>query len=339
MRSYLTSKPLSVKRWVTLAILSITLYVAGVAGFNYSIDPFGNRDWLVKKYYKPITHERSEKYTYLFHQKNLDKYDCLILGSSRVMSIDSSADNRETCYNFGVHVANNPEKLFILEEWLKHAPLKTVYIGNELYNVHAQTRPLHLDRAAFTQGLEGNYLSIPTLLISVKALRNQLMEQPQTYFTPNGMIQYSADENAIRSGTYDHSSTSFNRLSRQKLQDDYLNHPFSYETKALEPLKKIKSLCDRYHVELYAFITPTYSDLRSDFETYPILKAANDRFRKDLVTIFGTVYDFDVNHAVNHNAKNFYDPVHYRPLIGKRIYERFKVDNGYGTTIKSSDAL
>lgn len=315
------------------------LYVVSVAGFNYSIDPFGDRNWIVKKYYKPIVHERSEKYTYIFHQKNIEKYDCLILGSSRVMSIDSSKSSHETCYNFGVHVANNPEKLFILEEWLKRAPLKTVYLGNELYNFHTEARPLHLDPAAFTNGLENNYLSIPTLFISFKTLRNQLIKQPQTYFAQNGMIRYSVEEKAIGSGTFNHSSAYFNHLSSQKLQDDYFNQPFSYESKALEPLKRIKSLCAQHHIKLYSFITPTYVKFHSDFQNTPQLAQSSQHFRKDLTTIFGIVYDFEGNNTMNANPKNFYDPVHYRPVIGKLIYERFKIDNGYGTIIKDSDAL
>lgn len=339
MGRYLTSPLLSAKRWVAIAVGSVLLYVMGVAGFNYSVDPFGDRNWVVQKYYKPIVHERSEKYTYLFHQKNLKHYDCLILGSSRVMSIDSSKNSRETCYNFGIHVANNPEKLFILEEWLKHAPLKTLYLGNELYNVHAQARPLYLDPSQFTRGSEGNYLSVPTLLISFKALRNQLSRQPQTYFMPNGMIRYSVEENRIGAGTFDHSPAHFHYLSKQKLQDDYISQPFSYEAKALEPLKRIKSLCDRYHIKLYPFITPMYTQLHSDFHNNPELARSSQQFRKDLSTVFGAVYDFDTNNSFNADAKNFYDPVHYRPAIGKLIYERFSTDNGYGIIIKASDAL
>lgn len=339
MRSYLTSTSLSLKRWIALTLLSIILYVIGVAGFNYSIDPFGDRNWLVQKYYKPIVHERSEKYTYLFHQNNIEKYDCLILGSSRVMSIDSSASNHENCYNFGVHVANNPEKLFILEEWLKRAPLKTVYLGNELYNFHTKARPLHSDPSTFTNGLESNYLSISTLFISFRALRNQLMKQPQTYFTQNGMIRYSVEEKAIESGTFDHSSAYFNRLSRQKLQDDYINQPFNYEAKALEPLNRIKSLCVQHRIKLYSFITPTYVRFHSDFQNTSQLAQFSQQFRKDLISVFGAVYDFETCNPFNANPKNFYDPVHYRPVIGELIYERFSIDNGYGKIIKDSDAL
>lgn len=339
MRHYLTSRTISVKRWVILTIISIIVYVVSVYGFNYCIDPFGNRNWLVKKQYKPIVHERSEKYTYIFHQKNIEKYDCLILGSSRVMSINSSDNKNETCYNFGVHVANNAEKLFILEEWLKRAPLKTVYLGNELYNFHANAQQLHLDPLKFTHGLESNYLSIPALSISFKALRNQLFDQPQTYFTKDGIIRYIVKENAIRSTTFEHSPANFINLSKQKLQNDYIIQPFSYERKAIEPLQQIKGLCDWHHVKLYAFITPTYSELHSNFDQNSILKAANNRFRKDLVSTFKTVYDFDVNHAFNANPKNFYDSVHYRPYIGELIYNRFRIDNGYGTIIKDSDAL
>lgn len=326
-------------RWLKILLLFIILFLGSVAGFNYTIDPFGSRNWLVNQEYKPIVHERSEKYNYIFHENNIHKYNCLILGSSRVMSILPPPKSGEMCYNFGIHVANNPEKLFILEEWLKHAPIKTVYLGNELYNFHTQAQPLHLNPAKFTHGSEGNYLSIPTLLISLKALRNQLNKQSQTYFTNDGTIHYSVNENAIRLGKFDHSPAHFHQLSKQTIQSDYINQPFTYDKKALDPLKKIKLLCDQHHIKLYPFITPAYSEIHLAFRSTPQLALSSHQFRNDLTTVFGTIYDFETNHPFNKNPKNFYDPLHYRPIIGKLMYERFTVDNGYGTIIKVSDAF
>lgn len=339
LKVMLNNSKISAKEWVKIVILFTIFFLGSVASLNYIIDPFGSRNWLVNKEYKPIVHERSEKYNYIFHESNIHKYNCLILGSSRVMSILPFPKSNEICYNFGIHVANNPEKLFILQEWLKRAPLKTVYLGNELYNFHAQALPLYLNPSKFTHGSEGNYLSISTLLISFKALSNQLSKQSQTYFTNDGTIRYSAKEKAIRLNTYDHSHAYFQKLSIQTMKNDYLNQPFVYDQKALIPLKQLKVLCDQNKVKLYPFITPAYSDIHSSFQNTPKLAAASQRFRADLISTFGTIYDFETNHSFNANPKNFYDPIHYRPNIGNLIYERFSVNNGYGIIIKDSDAL
>lgn len=325
-------KRLRPKLWTHYFLLVIITTIITVFTINYTIDPFGNRHCIVNKIYKPIVHERSEKYSYIFHQQHYRDYDCLILGSSRVMTLQPNADMK--CYNFGVHVANNPEKLFILEEWLKHSSLKRVYLGNELYNFHAKTDPLKLNPAKFTHGNESNYLSFQTFLIALKALNNQIRQEPQTHFLQHGTIRYSSSQSGVIS------QDELKARSFDTYRHDYIDLPFSYEPNARIPLQKIKQLCAQHHIKLYPFITPTYGNLHASFEHDPHLSNANKRFRNDLRSIFGTVYDFDIPHPHNSNPTYFYDPIHYRPVLAKQLFERFDKENGYGILLKrESDAL
>ena len=326
---------ISPTRWIFWFLLTSITLIGIIFTVNFVVDPFGNRSWIVDKKYKPAVHERSEKYNTIFHQNSIQKYNCLILGSSRVMSIiPNHNQSSEQCYNFGIHVADNPEKLFILEEWLKHAPLKTVYIGNELYNVHSKNRPLYLNKHSFTSGSEGNYLSISTFFTSIKALRNAITHEPQTYFRADGSIHYSVNEQSIKVGTFDHSNRHFKEMSYGYIQNNYLDNNFTYESKALNPLKKIKILCDHHHIQLYSFITPTFYETQLIVQSHPSLFTASEKFKKDLTEIFGIVYDFDINASQNKNPKNFYDVVHYRPIIGNLIFERFHKDNRYGNLLR-----
>lgn len=311
---------LNARRWCILFTAVSITFIGIVFGVNYTVDPFGSRSWIVEKKYKPIVHERSEKYNYIFHQNNIEKYDCVILGSSRIMTImPENNDDTKGCYNFGIHVANNPEKLFILEEWLKKAPLKKVYLGNELYNVHARNNPLAISHPKFTRGSESNYLSLTTLNISIKSLLYALQNRPQTYFETDGTIRYSAEEEAIKNKIFDHSAEHFHELAANTLQNDYLRTPFTYEKQALYPLQQIKKLCDEHRIELYPFITPTYGEMQNQLQAEPFLKDASSKFRQDLTQIFGKVYDFDINHTLNNTPENFYDALHYRPQIAERI--------------------
>lgn len=322
-------------RWVLVFFIVSLTVIGTIFSVNFIIDPFGNRDLLIDKKYKPAVHERSDKYNIIFNQNNIQKYNCIILGSSRVMSIiPENTQSSEQCYNFGIHVANNPEKLFILEEWLKHAPLKTVYIGNELYNVHSKNRPLYLNKHKFTNGSEENYLSIPTFLTSIKTLNNTIQNKLQINFAFDGSIRYYPEEQAIKEGIFDHSNRHFHEMAHENVQKDYIDNSFVYESKALDPLKKIKTLCDLHHVQIYPFITPTFYTVQSEIQSHPSLIVANEKFKKDLTKIFGIVYDFDVNASQNRNQKNFYDVVHYRPILGSLIFERFHKDNGYGNLLQ-----
>lgn len=325
---------ISTKRWLSFFLSIVSMVFGTMFAINYSIDPFGNRDWIVSKQYKPIVHERSEKYAYLFQPEILSNYDCLILGSSRVMSINPSL-NKETqhCYNFGVHVANNPEKLFILQEWLKRAPLTKIYIGNELYNVHGGTRPNHLNARAFIGGSEQNYLSPKTFNISLKALYYQIRQMPQTYFLPNGSIHYTQKEQEIANHAYDQSKHTFHHLSQGMVQGDYIHQPFTYNSDALAPLRQIKMLCDKHQIKIYPFITPMYYDAHQTLNDHPLLKNGSQRFRHDLINIFGTVYDFDIDTPQNREPINFYDPVHYRPYLGNLMIKRMNNQGIYGVII------
>ncbi len=321
-------------RWIFWFLRTSITLIGIIFTVNFVIDPFGNRNWIVDKQYKPAVHERSEKYNIIFNQHNIQKYNCIILGSSRVMSIiPDHNQSGEQCYNFGVHVANNPEKLFILQEWLKHSTLKTVYLGNELYNVHSKNRPLYLNKHSFTNGSEGNYLSVSTFLMSIKTLKNTIKNEPQTYFEADGSIHYSVDEESIKKGTFNHSYQYFQEMAYGTIQHDYLDNAFIYESKALDPLKEIKNLCDRYHIQLYPFITATFYEAQLAIQNNPSLSIATEKFRKDLVDIFGTVYNFDINNSQNKNPENFYDIVHYRPIVGNLMINRMHTDNGYGTIL------
>jgi hypothetical protein len=314
--------------WLLGMTLSVTLTIFSI---NFLVDPFGEREWVAPKRYKPIVHERSEKYNYIFNQNNIQNYDCLILGNSRVMSIVPSENKPiQECYNFGVHVANNPEKLFILEEWLKRAPLKKVYLGNDLYTMHQRLNPLEFKSERFTKGSENNYLAFSTLKISIKVLNNLFYDHPQVYFNNDGSIVYSQYENEIKEGKFDHSDNHFVEMARASVHHDFVQTPFAYEPKALDSLKKIKKLCDQHKIELYTFITPTFHEAKFQMEQNSELNQSIQRFQNDLVHIFGKVYNFDIDTSLNRDPRNFYDIAHYRPIIGHFMVERIEQNGSYG---------
>lgn len=322
---------IAVKRWSTTFLISSILWIGTIFMINFTVDPFGNKNWIVEKKYKPIVHERSEKYNLIFNQKNIYQYDCVILGSSRVMSIVPSAnDATKSCYNFGVHTANNPEKLFILQEWLKYGQLKEVYLGNELQNMHPWMHPLELHSNRFTKGSEGSYLSYSTLQISFKVLQNVFFKRPQTYFKTDGSIYHFQDEQNIRNKIFNHTKSHFRAISINAIEGNFVQHPFVYEGKSLESLRQIKALCDQYHIKLYPFITPTFYESQVQMKSHPNLINATQKFHHDLLAIFGEVYDFDIDTLENRDPVNFYDTVHYRPMIGNLMIKRMHNNENYG---------
>jgi len=302
---------------------------------NYAIDPFGTRDWLVEKRYKPVVHERNEKYNTLFYQQNIDRFDCLILGSSRVMQIVPSQNQAiNSCYNFGIHAANNAERLFVLQSWLKHKPLKRLFLGLEFYNFDAAHRPLHLNPHSFTDGAAGNYLSFSTLKMSVKSLKYAISDQPQSFFEPDGSLNYFQKNSEIRAGNYDFSQAHFLRMAKSVIQSNFIDIPFQYEKAALAPLKTIKQLCDKHHIELYVFLTPMQYDTYAQLMQHAQLAGAYRQLLEDLVSLFATVYDFSGDFPPNRQRENFYDPWHFRPALGTLLLQQMLgTQTDYGTKI------
>ncbi|RLA72315.1 MAG: hypothetical protein DRG24_03335 [Epsilonproteobacteria bacterium] len=320
--------PLYARLWVKFFILSAFTLAFGVYSINYSVDPFGERAWLVEKRYKPIVYERSEKYNTIFYKNGIEKFDCLILGSSRVMTI-SPAQTPEisSCYNFGVHVANNAEKLFLLQSWLKYKTPKRLFLGLEYYNFHQGKNPLDLKTGRFKKGSEGNYFSLNTLKMSYKAFKNRLQETPQTFFNPDGSINYFKRDQEIEAGEFNLTSSYFAQQATNTIRLNFIDSPFIYETKAMQPLHKIKALCVKNGIILYPFLTPIQDELYQQLQVQPAILKVQSQIKKDLLALFPNLYDFSADHRLSRAAEQFYDPWHYRSSLATQMIKSMLLPN------------
>lgn len=312
------------KLWSKLVVSLIAVCVVAIYGINFLVDPYGDREILCENIYKPVLNERAKKYNYIFYDKNIEKYDSLILGSSRVMKIAPSHTTEGKFYNFGVHVANNTEKLFLIQEWIKRKPLKKIYFGIDFYNFHNKKSQLTLNKNKFQEQYSHNYFSIETLKMSSKTLKYTLNNTPQVFFKDDGELVYFENDTMIKNGSFDFSDTKYLQEAQQNYQNNYLKDKFEIEYNVFETLKKVKKICSENNIELYVFITPSHtSDIKkvtADLE----LNNKFDTIRAHLREIFGTVYDFSLESPENNDNKNFYDVHHYRANLGDKILNTLK---------------
>ncbi len=54
LKAMIDDSKIPANQWVKIVILFTIFFLGCVASFNYAIDPFGSRNWLVNKEYKPI---------------------------------------------------------------------------------------------------------------------------------------------------------------------------------------------------------------------------------------------------------------------------------------------
>ena len=324
------------KSWVKYVLIFFISVTFSIFSFNYIIDPYGKQNIFCSFKYKPVLNERGKKYDYIFYKNHIDDYDSLILGSSRVMQIiPSNSPLTKSFYNFSVHVANNAEKLFILKEWLKRRKLKTVYLGIDYYNFHKDKGPLNINYSKFQNYDSGNYLSISTTKLSYKSLKNQFQDTPQTFFNKDGSINYYNNDKLIKNNKYDFSKQRFEEASKSFVQNNLINDPFIIEEKVFTILREIKKLSEKHNFKLYVFITPMQHEVLKQLQKYPDILKKYRYIDKKLVKIFTKVYNFSVENRYNNNRRNFYDPFHYRSLLGDKIV--LKLNNkmiDYGKILK-----
>lgn len=327
------------KRWTLTTLLSITIILSIVFTFNFIIDPFGNRSWIVDQRFKPIVKERSEKYNYIFNHNNINHFDSLILGSSRSMKIVPSNNlYMKRCYNFSVSMASNREKLFILNEWLKRKKLTTVYLGIDFLNFHRDVE--HPDQPVephFIHGNEGSYLSHYALKMAIKSLKNSLKNKPETFFESDGSINYYSDDQKISKNEFDFSKKRYQNIANSIYKERFVNLPYVYTPKSLEYLKEIKRICTLNNIKLIVFIPPEQLEATKKTINDPIVYEHYKRYKHDIVILFGSVYDFSGNWPENENQKNFYDVWHYRSILGDKMIDKFSGQNAFGTILSKEN--
>ena len=157
--SFYTSifNPKNPKKWILKSILSAFVIIVFIFGFNYIIDPYNMTKYnLLNIKYKFARDDRTEKINFF---KTLDKFDNILIGSSRVYSINPQKVSEligGTTYNFGVGTATVEDHLGILLYLQKTDKLpKNLIIGVDFYTFNPDTPP----NSYFLTNEELNFLS------------------------------------------------------------------------------------------------------------------------------------------------------------------------------------
>jgi len=323
------------KKWNLLFVTFVLFLCGSVFAFNYLINPYGERERFVQNKYKPVLNERAKKYNYIFYEKNYTNYDSLILGSSRVMQIiPSHITNGERFYNFGVHIASNSEKLFILKEWLKYSDLQSVIFAIDLNNFHNKEKFTQTDIEKFKKPYKKNYLSISTLKLSIKSLQNQISNNPQVFFEKDGELNYFSKNIKINNQTYDFSDTKYQNLALSTYNKIQFDEVDTSNFKLFHTLKKI---AEENNIKLYIIITPLHYEYWRLIETNEAIFSQYQLIKIKLQSIFGKIYNFSCDKAFNSNNEFFYDIVHYRSSLGDEIIQSLFFDGSYGDNCKIED--
>ena len=286
--------------WTIYTVVSFFL-LALVGGINWLIDPlwYGNGNVLTGRNF--AFNERITK-TNLFLRTKEKNYDCIILGSSRVIALRASQFTDNNCFNYafkGGEIADFIQYAqFLQDEGLN--PRK-IYIAVDGFNFIKKDRlprePLDITTVA-TKSPYHAYLSADVLSFSLMTLFG-LSPDPANYYDQN-------------------------------FEPADFENPPVYKPNLYQPVSTLQ--CD-------PSVANKFADLRKFFPEAQFIgyvaprspwRIVTDTYRKDLMDcylrgfyqlsqVYDAMYDLSLPSEITKNTKNTHDGSHFSVQVNNRI--------------------
>lgn len=283
----------------------ITFVMLGsVVGINWLIDPlwYSHGNILTGKNF--TFNERITKTNLFSRTKDQEQYDCIILGSSRVIALRSSNFTTNNCFNYALKGGEIPDFVNYAESLKKEGiDPKAVYIGvdglNFVEKKRTEQEPLSFDNLTTKSPLEA-YLSADVLLFSAMTLAG-ISPDPGNYYDSN-----------------------FEPV-------DFAEAPI-YTPQFYKPQSTQK--CDLSSVETFANLRKSFPNAK--FIGYVPPRSAwsmiNDTYGRNLMDCYllgfhqlaqsyDEMYDFSAPSSITKNPKNTFDGSHYSVTVNNEIAE------------------
>lgn len=286
-----------------LYTLITSLLIGTVGGINWLVDPlwYSHGNILTGKNF--AFNERISKTNLFFRTKDKNNYNCLILGSSRVITLRASQLTEDRCFNYAIKGGEIEEFIQYAHSLQEHGfkPEK-VYVGVDGLNFVVKERepiePFDLKSLKTKSPLDA-YLSVDVLTFSIMTLLG-ISPDPGNYYDQNF-------EGA-----------------------DVENYPV-YEPDFYKP--QVAQKCDFKIVDLFADLRKFFPN--AEFIGYVPPRSAwsivNDTYGRklteecelpvfyQLAQEYDVMYDFSIPSAVTKDVKNTFDGSHYSVKLNDEI--------------------
>ena len=300
-----------------LYALITSLLLGSVAGINWLIDPlwYSHGNILTGKNF--AFNERITKTNLFLRTNEQEKYDCIILGSSRVTALRASEFSDRNCFNYALKGAEIPD-LVSYSNFLKEQGVEpeVVYVGIDGFNFVEKERkeqpPISIANLQTQSPLQA-YFSADVLLFSAMTLLG---------VSPDPGGYYDADFEPV----------------------DFDNPPV-YSGQFYKPAYKQK--CDLAPVETYASLREFFPDAK--YVAYVPPRSAwsvvNDTYGRNLMDCYFTafhslsqsydaMYDFSIPSTVTKNSDNTFDGSHFSVETNNKIAKILQgEDDSFGVRV------
>jgi len=282
--------------------LVTSILLGSVAGINWLIDPlwYSHGNILTGKNF--TFNERITKTNLFLRTKEKANYDCIILGSSRVIALKPSNFEAEKCFNYALKGGEIPDFVDYAESLKKEGiEPKTIYIGVDGLNFVEKERKkqesVSFNTLATKSPFEA-YLSADVLLFSVMTLLG-VSPDPGNYYDQN-----------------------FEPV-------DFTNPPV-YTPKFYKPAPPQR--CDLSSVKTFANLKNIFPNAKFVGYVPPISAwgMINDTYGRNLMDChllafhnlaqsYDVMYDFSAPSTITKNPDNTFDGSHYSVVVNNKI--------------------
>lgn len=305
---------MSNKKWIVIWFSTFSI-IPFIVLINYYIDPFWtfSHKHQYNSYQKPFN-ERQQKTNYIYFN-SLDKFDGILLGSSRTTYINQNDFGDMNIYNYSFNSGHPYEfKGYIdFAKEVKGSDLKYIIIGADFIGTKIPSVVKTKDPSFYTEQTKSigykykTLLSFDTFKESIKNIKISKKKKSRRWYDRNN-IKYResiSDKRRLSSFT----SNLNGRINFFK-SDKYI-----YDEEYYKKMKEIKD--NNPNTEFIIFTSPVSAAL---IET--ITKNRLDdykRWLKELVDIYGKVYHFMTINTITKNKLNYPDAEHYYDFVGKLL--------------------
>lgn len=313
-------------RWFIVFIIALVISGMALCGFNYAVDPFGVfGDRFMKWYaYDMVNNPRMAKIAYLdqYH----DKYDSYIIGGSKSSSISPAQLNKyykgASFYNMMMYGGDFYDYEKILYYIVDHYKVKNIVIHMSMHEIghYKQQKPeinTHLSAKVTGDSLIKFYAKFLTLNLKYSFMKLEGVLRARV-----DPMQYN--EIMPFDGTYNKSTRDAEVLGTL---DEYLKKypeftkvlaktPGTAVNQDIESLRRMKKYCDDRGISFKFIAAPAYY---REMDRYG--ETDMRRFWRGIAEITD-FWDFTGYNTISNDARNFYDPMHYRNSIGTIMLAR-----------------
>jgi hypothetical protein len=282
--------------------LIVSLVLGTVGGINWLVDPmwYSHGNLVTGKNF--AFNERITKTNLFLRTKDQANYDCLILGSSRVIGLKASNFQDNKCFNYALK-GGEIDDFVNYSRALKEKGLnpKKVYIGVDGLNFVPKTKTKHsdfdLDSIKTKSPLQG-YLSADVFLFSIMTLLG-VSPDPGNYYDRNFEPADFAHPPIYKPAFY---------------------KPLPPQQCDLDPVSEFASLRDIFpNAEFIGYVPPRSAwSMINDTYGRDLMDCEITVFYK-LSQIYDAMYDFSIPSEITKNPIHTFDGSHYSVEVNNEV--------------------